>query len=61
MIKSDLFFAIAYDNYIKKNKKPPTGESLVKMIKESIIQAQKEKSQLKLTLLFFKKKIKKKY
>ena len=45
MIKSDLFFAIAYDNYTKKNKKPPTGEDLIKMVKESIIQAQKEKSQ----------------
>ena len=44
MIKSDLFFAIAYDNYIKKNKKPPTEENLVKMIKDSIVQAQKEKS-----------------
>lgn len=61
MIKSDLFFAIAYDNYTKKNKKPPTGEDLVKMVKESIIQAQKEKSQSKLTLLFFLKKIKKRY
>lgn len=45
MIKSDLLLAIAYDNYTKKNKKPPTGEVLVKMVKESIIQAQKEKSQ----------------
>ena len=53
MIKSDLLLAIAYDNYTKENKKPPTGEILVKMVKESIIQAQKEKSQSKLTLLFF--------
>ena len=59
MIKSDLLLAIAYDNYTKKNKKPPTGEILVKMVKESIIQAQKEKSQSKLTLLFFLKKLKK--
>ena len=44
MIKSDLLFAIAYDNYTKKNKQPPTGENLVKMVKDSIIQAQKERS-----------------
>lgn len=43
MTKSDLLFAIAYDSYTKENKKPPTGENLIKIVKDSIIQAQKER------------------